>query len=61
MMQKTTNELMQETILLAMASIKDDITNYGDAEENQKNAEAIKILAEAYDIVCGTNDKQRDG
>ena len=46
-----TKKLIAESILLAIDSIKEDITNTADIEENKPRAEAIKTLAEAYDIV----------
>ena len=46
-----TKKLIEESILLAIDSIKEDITNTADIEENKPRAEAIKALAEAYDIV----------
>ena len=46
-----TKKLIEQAILFAIASIKEDITNSADADENKTSAEAIKLLAEAYDIV----------
>lgn len=46
-----TKKLIEESILLAIESIKEDITNTSDIEENKPRSEAIKVLAEAYDIV----------
>ena len=46
-----TKKLIEESILLAIDSIKEDITNTTDIEENKPRAEAIKALAEAYNIV----------
>ena len=46
-----TKKLIKETIMLAIDSIKEDITNTADDVENKNRAEAIKLLAEAYDIV----------
>ena len=44
-------KLIEESILFAIASIKEDITTSANADENKTNAESIKALAEAYDIV----------
>lgn len=46
-----TKKMIEESILFAIESIKEDITNTSDIEENNPRAEAIKTLAEAYDIV----------
>lgn len=46
-----TKKLTEEAILLSIASIKEDITNTSDIDENKPRAETIKTLAEAYDIV----------
>lgn len=46
-----TKKLIEESILFAIASIKEDITNTSDIDENKPGSEAIKMLAEAYDIV----------
>ena len=46
-----TKKLIEESILLAIESIKEDITHCADIEQNKPRAEAIKALAEAYDIV----------
>lgn len=46
-----TKKLIEECILFAISSIKEDITNTSDIEENKTRAEAIKTLAEAYNIV----------
>lgn len=46
-----TKKLIEQSILLAIDSIREDITNITDIEENKPRAEAIKTLAEAYDIV----------
>jgi hypothetical protein len=43
--------LMEESILLAIDSLKDDIIRNADVDENKTSAEAIKTLAEAYNIV----------
>lgn len=42
---------MEESILLAMDSISEDIQKHTFKEEDKCRAEAIKMLAEAYDIV----------
>lgn len=46
-----TKRLIEEAILLAIASIREDIQSACDDEENVRRATAIKTLAEAYDIV----------
>lgn len=46
-----TKRLIEESILLAMDSISEDIQKHFFKEENECRAEAIKKLAEAYDIV----------
>lgn len=46
-----TKKLIEQSIFLAIDSIKEDITNTSDIEENKPRAEAIKALAEAYTIV----------
>ena len=46
-----TKKLIEESILLAISSIKENIDITADADEAKTNAEAIKALAEAYDIV----------
>lgn len=49
--KKTTKNMIEESILLAVDSISEDIQRTRDAEENKVRAESIKMLAEAYDIV----------
>lgn len=46
-----TKKLIEQSILLAIDSIKEDIEVTADDVENKNRAEAIKMLAEAYDIV----------
>ena len=46
-----TKRLIEESILLAVDSISEDIQRTADEAENKTRAEAIKLLAEAYDIV----------
>lgn len=46
-----TKKLMEQSILLAIDAIKTDICGTVDADENRTRAEAIKMLAEAYDII----------
>lgn len=46
-----TQKLMEQAILFAIESIKQDITNTADENENAINTQSIKTLAEAYDIV----------
>ena len=46
-----TKQLMEEAILFAIASIKEDIATSIHTEENALRAQAIKTLAEAYNIV----------
>jgi hypothetical protein len=48
---RRTKHLMEESILLAMDSISEDIQKHTFKEEDKCRAEAIKMLAEAYDIV----------
>ena len=48
---RKTKHLMEESILLAMDSISEDIQRNYCKEDNKCRAEAIKMLAEAYDIV----------
>lgn len=48
---KKTKKLIEEAILFAIASIKEDITESSYSDENKTRAEAIKTLAEAYDII----------
>ena len=43
-----TKKLLQESILLAIDSIREDIQNTADQDENLTRAEAIKKLTEAF-------------
>lgn len=49
---KKTKKLIEQSIMLAIDSISEDIqkNTFGDGH-NRINAESIKLLAEAYDIV----------
>lgn len=49
--KKTNKEMIEESINLAIFSISEDIQRTADENENKIRAEAIKTLAEAYDIV----------
>lgn len=46
-----TKRLIEESIMLAIDSISEDIQKTMDCNDNKIRAEAIKILAESYDIV----------
>ena len=46
-----TKKLIEESILFSIASIREEITESSYSDENKTRAEAIKVLAEAYDIV----------
>lgn len=48
---KTTKRSIEDSINLAIFSISEDIQRTADEAENKIRAEAIKTLAEAYDIV----------
>ena len=48
---KTTKRSIEDSINLAIFSISEDIQRNTDEEANKIRAEAIKTLAEAYDIV----------
>lgn len=48
---KTTKRSIEDSINLAIFSISEDIQRTTDEAENKIRAEAIKTLAEAYDIV----------
>ena len=48
---KKTKKLLEETILLAVNSISEDIRSTTNIDDNTHRAEAIKLLAEAYNIV----------
>ena len=49
--KKSTKNQIEESINLAIFSISEDIQRTADENENKIRAEAIKTLAEAYDIV----------
>lgn len=49
--KKTTKQTIEDSINLAIFSISEDIQRTIDEAENKIRAEAIKTLAEAYDIV----------
>ena len=46
-----TKRSIEESINAAISSISEDIQRTADEAENKTRAEAIKALAEAYDIV----------
>lgn len=46
-----TKKLIEQSILLMIDSIKEDMEYTADSEENERRAAAVKMLAEAYDIV----------
>lgn len=46
-----TKKMIEQAILFAITSIEEDITTTADENENAINAQSIKTLAEAYDIV----------
>lgn len=48
---KTTKRSIEDSINLAIFSISEDIQRTTNEDENKIRAEAIKTLAEAYDIV----------
>lgn len=48
---KTTKRSIEDSINLAIFSISEDIQRKTNEDENKIRAEAIKTLAEAYDIV----------
>ena len=48
---KKTKHLIEESIMLAIDSISEDIQRTSDEAANKIRAESIKMLAEAYDIV----------
>lgn len=48
---RKTKHLMEESIMLAVDCLSERIQRTGNEEENKVDAESIKILAEAYDIV----------
>lgn len=53
MLMKTRNRkrMIEESIMFAIDSISEDIQKTTNEEENKIRADAIKVLAEAYDIV----------
>ena len=50
-LKKSNKRLIEESIMLAIDAISEDIQRTTDDAENKNRAEAIKTLAEAYDIV----------
>ena len=48
---RKTKHMIEESIMFAIDSISEDIQKNYHKEENKVRAEAIKMLAEAYDIV----------
>ena len=46
-----TKHLMEESILLAIDSLSENIQRTANEEDNAIDAKSIKVLAEAYDIV----------
>ena len=46
-----TKILIEKSILFAIDQMRKDIEEFNDLDENKQRAEAIKTLAEAYDIV----------
>lgn len=50
-LKKSNKRLIEESIMLAIDAISEDIQRTADDAENKNRAEAIKALAEAYDIV----------
>lgn len=49
--RRKTKQMIEESIMLAIDSVSEDIQKNYDDSENKIRAEAIKTLAEAYDIV----------
>lgn len=49
--KKSTKNLIEESIMLAIDSLSENIQRSANEEENAIDATSIKILAEAYDIV----------
>ena len=49
--KKTTKRSIEDSINLAIFSISEDIQRTANEDESKIRAEAIKALAEAYDIV----------
>lgn len=48
---KKTKKLIEASILLAIDALSERIARCSLEDENRMNAESIKMLAEAYDIV----------
>ena len=48
---KKTKHLIEESIMLAIDAISEDIQRTANEDENKIRAESIKMLAETYDIV----------
>lgn len=48
---KTPKRMIEESIMFAVDCLSERIQRTGNEEENKVDAESIKILAEAYDIV----------
>ena len=48
---RRTKHLIEESIMLAVDALSERIQRSGNEEENKIDAESIKMLAEAYDIV----------
>lgn len=46
-----TKRLIEESICIAIDNISEDIQKWRNEDQNKVRAEAIKTLAEAYDIV----------
>ena len=49
--KKSTRELIEDSIMLAIDSLSENIQRSANEEENAIDANSIKTLAEAYDIV----------
>ena len=49
--KKSNKHMIEESIMLAIDSVSEDIQETMNTEDNKIRAEAIKTLAEAYDIV----------
>lgn len=49
--RKTPKRMIEESIVFAVDSLSERIQRSGNEEKNKIDAESIKILAEAYDIV----------
>ncbi len=48
---RKTKHLIEESIMLAIDSLSNDIQRGTNEEDNHTDAKSIKMLAEAYDIV----------